>query len=63
MGKIKGSNGLLGRSKTKFNKRRFDVGLISPFGPREARPKRRKIVPRARGTIFRTCRVHVKKGG
>jgi hypothetical protein len=25
--------------------RQFDVGLISPFGPREARPKRRKIVP------------------
>jgi hypothetical protein len=24
--------------------RQFDVGLISPFGPREARPKRRKIV-------------------
>jgi hypothetical protein len=27
--------------------RQFDVGLILPFGPREARPKRRKIVPRA----------------
>jgi prepilin-type N-terminal cleavage/methylation domain-containing protein len=34
--------------KTVFGlkQRQFDVGLISPFGPREARPKRRKIVPR-----------------
>jgi hypothetical protein len=27
--------------------RQFDVGLISPFGPRGERPKWRKIVPRA----------------
>jgi hypothetical protein len=30
-----------------LEKRQFDVGLISPFGPRSARPKWRKIVPRA----------------
>jgi hypothetical protein len=33
--------------KETLTKRQFDVGLISPFGPREARPKRRKIIPRA----------------
>jgi hypothetical protein len=27
--------------------RQFDIGLISPFGPHEAQPKRRTIVPRA----------------
>jgi hypothetical protein len=32
---------------TPKGKRQFDAGLISPFGPREARPKRRKTVPRA----------------
>jgi hypothetical protein len=30
--------------------RQFDVGLISDFGPREARPKVRKFVPRAKRT-------------
>jgi hypothetical protein len=30
-----------------FQQRQFDVVLISPFRPREARPKWRKIVPRA----------------
>jgi hypothetical protein len=45
-----------------LEKRQFDVGLISPFGPRGARPKWRKIVPRSvRGTIFCTCRVHVER--
>jgi hypothetical protein len=33
---------------SKLIKRQFDVGLISPFGPSEAR-----------GTFFRTCRVHL----
>jgi hypothetical protein len=27
--------------------RQFDIGLISPFGPHEAQPKRRTTVPRA----------------
>jgi hypothetical protein len=31
----------------KLIKRQLDVGLISPFGPRKARPKGRKIVPLA----------------
>jgi hypothetical protein len=30
-----------------ISERQFDVGLISPFGPRSARPKWRKIFPRA----------------
>jgi hypothetical protein len=38
---------IAGAGEKKLVQRQFDVGLISPFGPREARPKRRKIVPRA----------------
>jgi hypothetical protein len=30
-----------------LSQRQLDIGLLSSFGPREARPKRRKIVPRA----------------
>jgi hypothetical protein len=32
--------------KDAFDQRQFDVDFFSPFGPREARPKRRKEVPR-----------------
>jgi hypothetical protein len=37
---------IFGGRRVHMEKRQFDVGLISAFGPREARPKRRKIVPR-----------------
>jgi hypothetical protein len=35
------------RTVQNLRQRQFDVGLISLFGPCEAQPKQRKIVPRA----------------
>jgi hypothetical protein len=46
MQRLRNAQALLRVKANTLNGRQFDVGLISPFGPRFARPKRRKIVPR-----------------